>query len=162
MVQMERDSRAHCELNFKVEDNFAGCLQVYNSLSEQEKKWFGKFTDGEKFTVHRKLIEIDGDPAGFIEVGDCRFIIGGIKGDCIIYVAVSAKYRRRGIGFRLVNEVVQNFRENGFKVLTYRVNKNNIASIKLAEKCGLERLPEIMVSESVRKIDYVYATGDIF
>ena len=45
---------------------------------------------------------------------------------------------------------------------TYGVNKKNVASISLAEKCGLKRLPETMVAENVRKIDYVYIVGDIF
>ncbi len=108
------------------------------------------------------MLEIDNEPAGFIEVGDCAKIPKGIEGECIIYVAVAPKYRRRGVAFQLVNEVMQNYIENGFKVLTYRVNKNNTASIGLAEKCGLTRLPETMVVESVNKIDYVYVTGDIF
>ena len=143
-------------MKFKVEDNYAGCLQVYNSLSEQEKKWFGTYDSDSEVVIHRKLIEVDNKPAGFIDVGDCAKIPDGIEGDCIVCVAVAPKYRRRGIGFKLVSEVVRSFKENGFKSLTYRVNKKNIASIKLAEKCGLKRLPQDMIVESIRATEYVY------
>ena len=143
-------------MKFKVEDNYAGCLQVYNSLSDQEKKWFGTYDSGGEVIIHRKLIKVDGEPAGFCEVGDCGKIPDGIKGDCIVYIAVAPKYRRRGIGFSLVHEVVKNYKENGFETLTYRVDKQNFASIKLAEKCGLKRLPQDMIVESIRATEYVY------
>ena len=144
-------------MKFKVENNFADCLQVYNSLSEQEKKWFGTYdSGGEVIIIHRKLVKVDDKLAGFVEVGECSKIPNGIDGDCIVYVAVAPEYRRREIGFKLVNEVVQNFKENSFKSLTYRVNKKNIASIKLAEKCGLKRLPQDMIFENIRETEYVY------
>ena len=143
-------------MTFKVEDSFAGCLQVYNSLSDQEKKWFGTYDGGGEVIIHRKLVKVDGEPAGFVEVGDCAKIPNGIEGDCIVYIAVAPEYRRRGIGFKLVSEVVRSFKENSFKSLTYRVNKKNIASIKLAEKCGLKRLPQDMIVESIRVTEYVY------
>lgn len=107
------------------------------------------------------MIEIDGEPAGFCEVGDCGLIPGGISGDCIVYVAVAPKYRLRGIGFQLVSQVVKSFKENGFDSLTYRVNKNNMASIKLAESCDLIRLPQNMIDERIRETEYVYVTGEI-
>ncbi len=143
-------------MKFKVEDNFAECLRVYNTLSDQEKKWFGMYDDGEEYIVSRRLIKVDGKPAGFCEVGDCGLIPGGIIGDCIVYIAVAPKYRRRGLGFKLVQEVVKSFKENGFKTLTYRVDKNNVASIGLAERCGLKRLPQDMVVETIRASEYVY------
>lgn len=143
-------------MKFKAEDNFAECLQIYNSLSDQEKNWFGKCEDRRESVIHRKLVHVNNEPAGFVEVGDCAKIPGGIESDCIICIAVSPKYRRRGIGFHIVNEVVRDFKENGFKSLTYRVDKNNTASIGLAEKCGLKRLPQDMIDESIRETEYVY------
>ncbi len=148
-------------MKFEIEDNYIGCRKIYESLSEQEKKWFGVYSDGEEYIVSRKMIEIDGEPAGFCEVGDCGLIPGGIIGDCIVYVAVAPKYRLRGIGFALVNEVVKSFKENGFFSLTYRVDKNNTASIKLAESCGLVRLPQNMIDENIRETEYVYVAGKI-
>lgn len=148
-------------MKFEIDDNYIGCRKIYESLSEQEKKWFGMYRDGEDYIISRKLIEINGEPAGFCEVGDCGLIPGGISGDCIVYVAVVPKYRRRGIGFFLVNEVVKSFKKNGFYSLTYRVNKNNTASIKLAESCGLIRLPQDMVDEKIRETEYVYVAGEI-
>lgn len=143
-------------MKFKVENNFAGCLKVYNSLSDQEKKWFGTYDSGGDVIIHRKLIKVDDEPAGFVEVGDCAKIPDGIEGDCIVYVAVAPEYRQRGIGFKLVSEVVQSFKENGFNSLTYRVNKKNIASIKLAEKCGLKKVSQELVNEDIRATEYVY------
>ena len=150
------------EMKFKIENNYNGCRKIYESLSEQEKKWFGVYSDGEEYVVSRKMIEVDGEPAGFCEVGDCGLIPGGIIGECIVYVAVAPKYRRRGIGFTLVHEVVKSFKENGFSSLVYRVNKNNVASINLAESCGLVSLPQSMVDENIRETEYVYVTGKIF
>ena len=45
---------------------------------------------------------------------------------------------------------------------TYRVDKNNVASIKLAESCGLIRLPQNMIDENIREKEYVYVAGKIF
>ena len=149
-------------MKFEIENNYIGCRKIYESLSEQEKKWFGVYSDGEEYIVSRKMIEVDGEPAGFCEVGDCGLIPGGIIGECIVYVAVAPKYRRRGIGFTLVHEVVKSFKENGFSSLVYRVNKNNVASINLAESCGLVSLPQSMVDENIRETEYVYVTGKIF
>ena len=89
-------------------------------------------------------------------------IPGGIIGECIVYIAVAPKYRRRGIGFALVHDTVKSFKENGFSSLVYRVNKNNVASIKLAESCGLKRLPQNMISENIRETEYVYVAGKNF
>ena len=108
------------------------------------------------------MIEVDGEPAGFCEVGDCGLIPGGIIGECIVYIAVAPKNRRRGIGFALVHDVVKSFKENGFSSLVYRVNKNNVASIKLAESCGLKRLPQNMIDENIRETEYVYVAGKNF
>ena len=149
-------------MKFEIENNYIGCRKIYESLSEQEKKWFGTYSDGEEYIVSRKMIEVDGEPAGFCEVGDCGLIPGGIIGECIVYVAVAPKYRRRGIGFTLVHEVVKSFKENGFSSLVYRVNKNNVASINLAESCGLVSLPQSMVDENIRETEYVYVTGKNF
>ena len=149
-------------MKFEIENNYIGCRKIYESLSEQEKKWFGVYSDGEEYVVSRKMIEVDGEPAGFCEVGDCGLIPGGIIGECIVYVAVAPKYRRRGIGFTLVHEVVKSFKENGFSSLVYRVNKNNVASINLAESCGLVSLPQSMVDENIRETEYVYVTGKNF
>ena len=136
--------------------NFKDCRKVYDSLSTQEKKWFGSYDEEEPYIVHQRLISVDGEPAGFCEVGDCGRIPGGIDGDCIVYVAVVPKYRRMGIGFCLVREVIRNFKKHGFKSLTYRVCKDNTASIKLAESCGLRRLPQNEVDASIRDAEYIY------
>ena len=143
-------------MKFEIEDRYNDCLKIYNTLSEQEKKWFGEYSDGEEYIVSRKLIEVENEPAGFCEVGDCGLIPGGIENDCIVYVAVAPKYRRRKIGFCLINDVVKSFKQNGFKSLTYRVHKDNLASIKLAESCGLIRLPQAELVATIRDTEYVY------
>ena len=67
-------------------------------------------------------------------------IPGGIIGECIVYIAVAPKYRRRGIGFALVHDVVKSFKENGFFI----------------------RLPQNMISENIRESEYVYVSGKNF
>ena len=52
-------------------------------------------------------------------------------------------------------------KKTAFSSLTYRVDKNNLASIELAESCGLIRLPKYMVDEKIRETEYVYVVGKI-
>lgn len=143
---------------FTISRDYDGCIKIYNSLTTQEKEWYGSLSDGLKFLVHRKILYVNGQPAAVCEVTDAGKCLDGISGDCVVSIMVHSNYRKQGLGYQLVSEVINSFLDNGFKSLTYRVNQDNIASILLAEKCGLIRLPQEILYENIRDTEYVYIT----
>lgn len=78
----------------------------------------------------------DGSPVGYV----------GSYGVCgesyITNIAVLPEYRRRGIGERLLNELIGHCKDENCTFLTLEVRKSNFAAITLYEKLGFERVGE--------------------
>ena len=53
---------------------------------------------------------------------------------------VSKKYRKNGIGTKLVMKGIEYFRQNGVKYYTVFTSVNNLNGISLYKKCGFEEL----------------------
>ena len=68
-------------------------------------------------------------------------------------VAVTGKYRRSGIGERMVRQLLDGLKERGYLYTTLEVRKSNTAAIALYEKLGF-------VSEGIRKNFYEKPTED--
>lgn len=61
----------------------------------------------------------------------------GVAGEGYIYnVAVGKNYRRQGIGFRLLQDLIEAAKSRGIKSLTLEVRKSNLPAIKLYKKLG--------------------------
>lgn len=68
-------------------------------------------------------------------VGYCGFWRAYDEGD-ITNVAVSPKFRRRGIGSRLIESIIREAREKELVFLNLEVRKSNIPAQRLYEKYG--------------------------
>ena len=65
----------------------------------------------------------------------------GVAGEGYIYnVAVGKNYRRQGIGFRLLQDLIEAAKSRGIESLTLEVRKSNLPAIKLYKKLGLLKL----------------------
>ena len=61
----------------------------------------------------------------------------GVAGEGYIYnVAVGKNYRRQGIGFRLLQDLIEAAKSRGIESLTLEVRKSNLPAIKLYKKLG--------------------------
>lgn len=84
--------------------------------------------------IFRYIYKIKGKPVGIIDL-----LQDSIDYDaCAICYAVIPKYRRKGIGQKLLNIAVLSGHFLGYNHIYYLVNKKNKASIKSAKKFGLK------------------------
>ncbi len=54
----------------------------------------------------------------------------------IMNLAVSHNYRRKGVAFGLMSELLTQAKEKNCRFITLEVGENNVSAIKLYEKCG--------------------------
>jgi len=96
---------------------------------------------------HYLVAVIDGAVVGY-----CGYY--GIAGEGYIYnVAVSAKFRGRGIGYRMMCELIRHAQDRGISSLTLEVRKSNISAINLYKKLGF-------VEAGIRKDFYTKPAED--
>ncbi|HKL79415.1 MAG TPA: ribosomal protein S18-alanine N-acetyltransferase [Mobilitalea sp.] len=70
-------------------------------------------------------------------VGYCGY--WGIAGEGNIYnVAVKKEYRRQGVGFLMLCQLIKQARERGITSCTLEVRQSNEAAIRLYERLGFE------------------------
>lgn len=73
---------------------------------------------------------VDGSVAGYC--GYC-----GVAGEGYIYnVAVGSSFRRQGIGFRMIKELIKKAEYRGITSMTLEVRKSNHSAINLYKKLG--------------------------
>ena len=118
-------------------------------LYEIERECFTAeaFTE-ELLTIHLQdsssvslIAQINGEIAGFI-IGLIQHI-RGMKTGHIYTIDVAIKYRRKGVGIRLLKELEQIFVKEGVKVCYLEARLNNVAALELYKKQGyteVERL----------------------
>ncbi len=56
---------------------------------------------------------------------------------------VAIRYRRKGVGLRLLDEVEQNFVERGVKICCLEARKDNVAALELYRKHGYVEVQEL-------------------
>lgn len=110
--------------------NYKEKLEIYNSLSEQEKEWTApneyKNIDDEKILY--SYIEYDKTiPIGFIDV--YKLTDDPSIGDIVL--AVKPKYRHKGIAKKLIKKALQAHYDVDEINLRYTVFSSNINSIRL-------------------------------
>lgn len=122
-------------------NSFEDVLEVFNSLSEKEKKFYSD--DGKKknnpFTVYTKVAYLKNTslPIGFVDLDDSGKIFNNkdLK-DLTIGIAVKKEYRGKGVSTYLMKEALKYFKNSSYQSMTYSCLSTNIASEKLALKCG--------------------------
>lgn len=83
------------------------------------------------------VCEADGNVAGWAGLGpySARECYAGV-GEASVYVAPRA--RGRGFGTKLTNALASMAEENGFHKMLGKLFTDNVASIRLVERCGFE------------------------
>lgn len=118
---------------FKSSTNFRHALEIYNSLTDEEKKFVApnglKDVPGWRYIMYQ-----NNEPAAFIFIHD--FYEDNSAG--FITMAVKKEYRRSGLALSLLKIGVNYFKRSSFKELIFRCDSNNIASYKLAKKFGFK------------------------
>jgi len=87
------------------------------------------------------IAQVNGEIAGFI-IGLIQHI-RGIKTGHIYTIDVATKYRRKGVGAKLLKEIERIFAQKGVKVCYLEARQNNVAALKLYKKqsyAEMERL----------------------
>lgn len=54
-------------------------------------------------------------------------------------ICIDKKYQKKGLGFLLLNGVINQARVEGAGIVTLEVNSNNLAALKLYEKVGFKK-----------------------
>lgn len=109
------------------------CEKVFNSCSKKEKDWTyhptgPKAFDNAEYSFGYK----DGNKP-------IAFIMGHVFADAdAIYttVAVNPKYRRKGLASNLLEELIDAAKKDNFKVIVYRVDKENKNSEAVIKQAG--------------------------
>lgn len=118
---------------FKSSSNYDHALEVYNSLTDEEKKFVApnglKDIPGFKYITYKHR-----EPAAFIFIHD--FYKDNSAG--FITMAVKKEYRRNELAMYLLKVAMNYFKRSSFKELIFRCDSNNIASYKLAKKFGFK------------------------
>ena len=116
-------------------------LSIYNSLTPQEKKWCspsGRFIDS-PILISRQVIYDRNRPAAFGEVYKWN---GKSKNVGFIVLAVHKNYRGKGYAKQVIDRCITEIKQLGYSRLIYRVDIENTASIRLAERYGFELTKE--------------------
>ena len=116
-------------------------LSIYNSLTPQEKKWCspsGRFIDS-PILISRQVIYSGRSPAAFGEVYKWN---GKSKNVGFIVLAVHRNHRGKGYAKQVIDRCIEEIKSLGYSKLIYRVDIENIASIRLAERYGFNLTKE--------------------
>ncbi len=83
--------------------------------------------------------ELEGKVVGWLSLGPYREGRAALKNTVEISYFVNEQHLGRGIGYQLLRYATDLCRKLGYKVVLAIILEPNVASIKLAEKCGYER-----------------------
>ena len=72
---------------------------------------------------------------------ELRSAIKGSRAAYIAELAVDSRFRNRGIGTKLVSDIVEDFRRRGFTHVVVRTNVGNIPAKRIYEKLGFVQIP---------------------
>ena len=132
-----------------VEEDLPAIVEIYNSTVqsrmvtadpepvsvESRRAWFREH-DPERLPIW--VAEVDGEVAGWFSFEDFRKK-PAYYASAEVSVYVSEKYRRKGIGRRLLAEAIRRAPEFGLKTLTGGIFGHNEPSIKFFANFGFER-----------------------
>lgn len=135
MVILERNDNGKKILNgYSAED----IQRYFDSVPEGDVEYGLKHKEYEE-TIYRDVI----DGQGFVELYKSPY------GETIASIAVSVHpdARHKGVGTRLVNKAEEAMDELGIARIEWYCRKANVASVRLAKKCGFEVDEEFSTSD---------------
>lgn len=130
----------HMSESVSPNNGYQDAKQVYDSLSDEDKRLCsprGRYVDSPNLAC-RYVHRISNVPVGFI---DC-YKYNGKMDTAFILIAVDPHYRGQGIAKTMVENSIRTCRKIGFKKMMYRVEKENTASVRLAQSMGFEQTYE--------------------
>lgn len=139
-----------------IQGTFEDCKEIYDSMSQVEKNWFGDHFIESPFLVYRRIFRIGNISAGFCEFVDAGKLPKGIEGDLVYSIAVKQEFRRMGIATKLTKDALNWFYKSNFTSITYRVKQDNFGSIALARSLNFTQLPQNILYKEIQKTEYVF------
>lgn len=121
-----------------TEDTKKDMIEIYNALSEYEKSQIGdKDKTINPYTYSCHVAKEEGKPIGFsiLETIPEEDKNEKVKELCII-CAIKPDNRGTRVGEFLIREAVKDFINSDYEQIIWSCDKKNIASEKLAKKCG--------------------------
>jgi RimJ/RimL family protein N-acetyltransferase len=116
---------------------------VKRHFTEQEIEFFTNLD----FVNHVALVAVAEEGGGPAVIGGARYIVVQ-PGTAEVAFAVIDQYQGQGVGAALMRHLAMLAREAGLKELIAEVLPENIAMLKVFEKCGLpvhmERAPQVV------------------
>lgn len=113
------------------------CKMVYDSLSDEEKKYMGGHFIDSPAVVYRKIAQNKEtkQTIGYVELVDAEKL-GKAPYTVFINVAVHPHFRGQDLGTALIKDAVHWFKGTEYRIMKYVTHIDNIGSRRLAEKCG--------------------------
>lgn len=111
--------------------NTTASFDITGQTVEQRAIWFSHYGDRHPLVVY----EIDGYVVGYACLSEYR-TKEGYKDTCELSVYIDPEYHRRGIGFELMEYIIEVGKELGFHVIMSGITADNEISIKMHEKLG--------------------------
>ena len=117
--------------NLRISNDFEDMKEIYNTLSDKEKFFITGKSDLQVFPFIDRFIVYKNDlPIAFVE----SFAYDGMsKTFASVIIAVRKGYERKHYGKMLMEKCMMSLKKKGYRRIIYSVDKNNIASQKLAE-----------------------------
>lgn len=120
--------------SINTDNNYEDALKIFNTLSDDEK-WLvcpkrGIYVDAKKFLIYRHVIK----NKGFIDL----YPYNNNNKIGFVILAVSPKYRGKGITQELIKQCIKDCPKLGIKKIWWRCDSSNAASYKSALKCGFK------------------------
>ncbi|EKX55478.1 hypothetical protein GUITHDRAFT_99255 [Guillardia theta CCMP2712] len=104
-------------------------------------------------TIRRTVGAVDVDDIRGVTESIQHHSMSAFKNSCYISnFLVDSKYRRRGIGSRLLKAVTRYAHEKGFGAMILSVEGNNQSALRLYEKNGFREVDDAGVYSSLRRI----------
>ncbi|MBP9718224.1 N-acetyltransferase [Candidatus Gracilibacteria bacterium] len=113
---------------------------------EDKREWFEEFSKEYPILV----AEYEGKVVGWISISPYRKGREGLKNTIMVSYYVHNEYKRKGVGDKLLKEMLERSKALGYKNIFGIIFDINIGSIKLLEKNGFKRwalLPDVVEIE---------------
>lgn len=116
--------------NWAVENTTAS-FDINPQTVEQRAVWFSHYNQKYPLIV----CEIDGFVTGYACLSEFR-VKEGYKNTCEMSVYIDPNFQNKGIGNRLMGEIIELGKNNGFHTIISVITSDNEVSIKMHEKYG--------------------------
>ena len=112
-------------------------LRFQGPIKELSKKDLKKFTDPDSRNAVALIVVHRGE-TGEEEIGVARYVIDPDGANCEFAIVVADVWQKRGIGTRLMNQLIKHLQASGVKQISGSVIKSNSAMRTFIKQMGFE------------------------